>query len=181
MARIGKLEQRERHHVFHGEGDSHDPISFEEGGNETPEAGAGPMVAHEVQAGEDDSNMQTQAGIVPRIFGCAPEAPRVGTKRARPTLQSPPATVEREANGPRAGPPAHGAVPREATQGEPGSRSLAEIRLDDGKGTTWKGTATQVVAVREWVLAQVAKGDVRTGELFRHAATSGFRGSQEMQ
>ncbi|KAK3274635.1 hypothetical protein CYMTET_17190 [Cymbomonas tetramitiformis] len=147
MARIGELEQRERHHMFHGEGDSHDPISFEEGGDEIPEAGAGPMVAQEVQVEEDDPNMQTQAGIVPKISGRAPEAPRVGAKRTRPTIQSPPATVEREENGPRTGPPARGAALREANQGEPRSRSLAGIRLDDGKGMTWKGTATHVVTL----------------------------------
>eukprot|EP00854_Cymbomonas_tetramitiformis_P008567 gene8567-biopygen8692 len=177
MARIGKLEQRERHHVFHGEGDSHDPISFEEGGDETPVAGAGPMVTYEVQVGGDDPNMQTQAEVVPSIFRHTPEDPRVGTRRTRPqgptggpeggpakrrriqphqrlTLQSPPATMEKEENGPRTAPPAQGTTPREAT------RSQAEVRLDDGKGTTWKGTATQVETLREWVLAQVAKGDV---------------------
>ncbi|KAK3274939.1 hypothetical protein CYMTET_16910 [Cymbomonas tetramitiformis] len=111
MARIGEL-QRDRHHVFHGEGDSHDPISFGEEGDEAPVAGVEPEEAHEARGGREEPELQTQAGVEPRIFGHTPEDPRVGTKR--------------------------------------------------------------VMSLREWVLAQVAKGAVRTGDLFRLAVASGF-------
>ncbi|KAK3288693.1 hypothetical protein CYMTET_3836 [Cymbomonas tetramitiformis] len=136
----------------------------DEGGDEAPVAGAGPMVTHEVQGGRDDPNMQTQAGVVPRIFGRTPEDPRVGTKGPgrmglqggeggqrkedgfsptnTPALQSPPATVEEEENGPSTGPPAQEATPREATREELGTRSLAEPPGSpwDDWGTLGRGT-----------------------------------------
>ncbi|KAK3265738.1 hypothetical protein CYMTET_25594 [Cymbomonas tetramitiformis] len=163
MARIGELEQRERHHVFHGEGETHDPISFEEGDDEIQEeAGAGPM-----QVGKSPTR-QTQTDTVPKIPGHAQELPKVGEKRTRQTLRSPQATVESEEIRPRPNPPA------QTLQGETSPRQITKVSLDDGRGTKWKGTKAQIMMLRTWVLAQLAKGDVRTGELFQHAAKIGY-------
>ncbi|KAK3265699.1 hypothetical protein CYMTET_25636 [Cymbomonas tetramitiformis] len=176
-------------------GDSHDPTFFGEGGDDAPVAGVEPKEAREAHGGREEPELQTQAGVEPGIFGHTPEDPRVGTKRVRlrgpargpegrkedessPTnschCKVPRATMGEEENGPRTSLPERGATPWETTQEVIGTHSPAEIRLDDGRGTAWTGSAAQVVSLREWVLAQVAKGDVRTGDLFRVAVTSGF-------
>ncbi|KAK3232693.1 hypothetical protein CYMTET_56963 [Cymbomonas tetramitiformis] len=94
MARIGEQEQRDRHHVFHGEGDTHDPISFGEGGDEAPVANVVPEGAHEAQGVRGEPELTTQAGVGPGIFGHTPEDPRVGTTRVR--LQGPAGGGRRE-------------------------------------------------------------------------------------
>ncbi|KAK3249456.1 hypothetical protein CYMTET_41113 [Cymbomonas tetramitiformis] len=163
MARIGELEQRERHHVFHGEGETHDPISFEEVDDEIQEeAGAGPM-----QVGRSPTR-QTQANMVPETPRHARELPKVGEKRTRQIIQSPQATVESEEIRPRPNPPA------QTPQRETSPHRVTRVSLEDGRGTKWKGTAAQIMMLRTWVLAQLSKGDVRTGELFQHAAKIGF-------
>ncbi|KAK3282963.1 hypothetical protein CYMTET_9309 [Cymbomonas tetramitiformis] len=140
MARIGELEQRDRHYDYHGEGDTHDPISFGEGGDEAPVASVEPEGAHEAHGGPGEPELTTRTGVGPGIFGHTPEDPQVGTKRGRLqgpaggpeerpakrrriqphqqlARQSPPATVEEEESGPRAAPlDTRGAAPREATQ-----------------------------------------------------------------